>query len=205
MAMTLRVVVPPHPLIGHWLTILRTRSTPPPLYATGLEEIGRWLTYEALREWLPHRKELVETTQSETEGVLIESTVPIIAIPLLPGGLNLWNGGRKVLPNSDLCMNAVPQNIEKNAGVIIFIDQITTGEHLKKALSPLRKQNVEPKRLRVITALASSPGLTELGNEYPELTIYTACIDPELAENGEISPGIGNPIVRLNARTTSPL
>ena len=28
MAMTLRVVVPPHPLIGHWLTVLRFRDTP---------------------------------------------------------------------------------------------------------------------------------------------------------------------------------
>ena len=53
MAMSLRVVVPPHPLIGHWLTMLRHRETPAALYATALQELGRWLTYEALRDWLP--------------------------------------------------------------------------------------------------------------------------------------------------------
>ena len=47
MAMSLRVVVPPHPLIGHWLTMLRHRETPAALYATALQELGRWLTYEA--------------------------------------------------------------------------------------------------------------------------------------------------------------
>ena len=35
----------------------------------------------------------------------------------------------------------------------------------------------------------------------PNLTIHTACIDPELTEDGEISPGIGNPVLRLNTRT----
>ena len=48
MAMSLRVVVPPHPLIGHWLAMLRHRETPSALYATAMQELGRWLTYEAL-------------------------------------------------------------------------------------------------------------------------------------------------------------
>ena len=61
MAMSLRVVVPPHPLIGHWLTMLRHRETPPALYATAMQELGRWLTYEALRDWLPHRREPIPT------------------------------------------------------------------------------------------------------------------------------------------------
>ncbi|MGA0279595.1 MAG: uracil phosphoribosyltransferase, partial [Vulcanococcus sp.] len=51
MSKTLRVVVPPHPLIGHWLTVLRDRETPQPLFATAMAELGRWLTYEAMRDW----------------------------------------------------------------------------------------------------------------------------------------------------------
>ena len=67
MAKTLRVVVPPHPLIAHWLTMLRHVGTPPSLYRTALEELGRWLTYEALRDWLPHRREEVHTALERTE------------------------------------------------------------------------------------------------------------------------------------------
>ena len=78
--MTLKVIVPPHPLIAHWLTVLRSSSTPSALYSTGLEELGRWLTYEALREWLPIRKESVKTNEGEAEGTLIESRIPLLSI-----------------------------------------------------------------------------------------------------------------------------
>ncbi len=203
MGMTLKVVVPPHPLIAHWLTVLRSRSTPAPVYSTALEELGRWLTYEALREWLPFRKEILKTPYGEVEGTFIEFGVPLISILLLPGGLDLWEGGRKVLPNSQRFINDVPKDVASNEGVIIYIDQIATGERLKSTLDLLKKQSVESKRLRIITALASNPGLKTIGERFPDLTIYTSSIDPEITENGEISPGIGNPFLRLNTRVKS--
>ena len=61
MSMSLKVIVPPHPLIKHWLSILRDPDTPNILYSTGYEQIGKWLTYEALRDWLPYKKELIVT------------------------------------------------------------------------------------------------------------------------------------------------
>ena len=127
MAMTLRVVVPPHPLIGHWLTVLRFRDTPPALYSTALQEIGRWLSYEALRDWLPHRRESVLTDQGETEGTVVERDVPLLAMPVLPAGLELWQGARSVLPDAALCLEGVPAAIESRAGVIVFKDQISDG------------------------------------------------------------------------------
>ncbi len=203
MGMTLKVVVPPHPLIAHWLTVLRNCSTPAPVYSTALEELGRWLTYEALREWLPYRREIVKAPHGEVEGTLIEFGVPLISVLLLPGGLDLWEGGRKVLPNSQRCIDEVPTDIANNEGVIVYIDQIANGERLKWALELLKQQNVDSKRLRIVTALASNPGLKNLGERFSDLTIYTASIDPEITENGEICPGIGNPFLRLNTRAKS--
>ena len=201
MSMTLRVVVPPHPLIAHWLTVLRSASTPPSIYSTGLEELGKWLTYEALREWLPHRSALVETPLAKTEGKVIESRVPLLALPILPVGIELWQGARRVLPNAQLCLGKVPIEIEENAGVIVFIDQIASGENLSQILKALNYEKVDANRIRVVTALASTPGLKRIGESFPEQTIYCACIDPELTDEGEIRPGIGNPLLRLNTRT----
>ena len=79
MAKTLRVVVPPHPLIAHWLTVLRHEGTPPALYRTAMEELGRWLSYEAMRDWLPHRRDVVKTPLASTDGTVIESGVPLLA------------------------------------------------------------------------------------------------------------------------------
>ena len=199
--MSLRVVVPPHPLIGHWLTMLRHRDTPPALYATALQELGRWLTYEALREWLPHRKESVPTPLAETEGTVVEAAIPLVAIPALPAGLELWQGARSVLPDACLCLNGVPSDIEANAGVILFVDQIADGTAVLNQLRQLQSLGVDGRRLRLITALCSSPGLKLLGEEIPDLTLHTACIDAELDPEGRIKPGIGDPVRRLNLRS----
>ena len=53
--------------------MLRNASTPNALYSTGLEQLGKWLTYEALREWLPYRSQEVETNLGKTEGIVIET------------------------------------------------------------------------------------------------------------------------------------
>ena len=203
MAMSLRIVVPPHPLIAHWLTMLRNSKTPPPLYATGFEELGKWLTYEAIRDWLPNRQERVETETSETIGQVIESNIPLISIPFKAGGFLLWQGARNILPNSNFSMNGIPQTIENNAGLIIFIDQITTGEFTEKILCDLVERCVDAKRVRVITALSCSEGLKRIAEIMPNLFIYCACIDSELKDTDNINPGIGNPSLRLNTIISS--
>ena len=73
----------------------------------------------------------------DTEGTLVEASVPLIAIPVLPAGLELWQGGRSVLPDSCLCLGSCPQEIEANAGVILFVDQISDGEATLKLLQEL--------------------------------------------------------------------
>ena len=181
--------------------MLRHRETPAALYATALQELGRWLTYEALRDWLPHRRETVPGLHGDTEGTLVEASVPLIAIPVLPAGLELWQGGRSVLPDACLCLGSCPQEIEANAGVILFVDQISDGEATLKLLQELQSKGVDGRRLRLITALCASPGLKLLGEAIPDLTLHTACIDEDLGEQGEIRPGIGDPVRRLNLRS----
>ena len=92
--MSPRVVAPPHPLIGHSLTLLRDGATPSPLFATAMAELGRWLSYEALRDWLPHRRVTVETPLGQSEGQVVDPEIPLLVIPVLRGGLGLWQGGQ---------------------------------------------------------------------------------------------------------------
>ena len=202
MAKTLRVVVPPHPLIAHWLTVLRHQGTPAPLCRTAMEELGRWLTYEALRDWLPHRRDTVQTPLASTEGTVIEAGVPLLAVPILPGALHLWEGARQVLPSAEICLGGLPEAIETQAGVVLLLDQISQGDDLIDLLRSLERLGVEAPRLRVITTLTASPGLKRIGETYPEITIHTACIDAELDEQQRILPGIGDPLQRLGIRTS---
>ena len=68
-------------------------------------------------------------------------------------------------------------------------------------LRRLQEQGVDGRRIRLITALCSSPGLKRLGEEISDLTLHTACIDEVVDQKGLIDPGIGDPVRRLNIRS----
>jgi len=202
MAMSLRVVVPPHPLIGHWLSLLRDRQTPAPLYATAMAELGRWLTYEALRHWLPYRVVELDTGVGRCEGQVVDAGVPILTCLLGTEALGLWDGARPVVPNSrvvhlDPQRLTLPKSIHSRTGVLVFAAQVASGADLMLLLDALEQQGLTGERLRVITTLVASPGLKALGERFPDLTIHTACIDPDLGEQGSINPGIGSVAERL--------
>ena len=212
MSKALRVVVPPHPLIGHWLTLLRDQDTPSALFGTARAELGRWLTYEALRDWIPYQRVAVQTPLAPTEGTVVDASVPLLAVPLLRGGLGLWEGARSVLPHAALApmaleqtatgtvsspFNGLPGSIPDRAGVLVFAPQVATGSRLLHVLEQLERRGVQGVRVRVITCVASSPGLKRLGERYGDLTLYTGCIDAELDPEQRILPGLGDPGDRL--------
>ncbi|MEB3265884.1 MAG: uracil phosphoribosyltransferase [Cyanobacteriota bacterium] len=207
MGMALRVVVPPHPLIGHWLTVMRDRQTPGPLFATAMAELGRWLTYEALRDWLPQRS----VSLGEAHGTVVDPEVPLLAIVQLRAGLGLWQGAQQVLPTARVShvaivadatgvnwrFNSLPEQLEERLGVLVFSPEIRSGRSLIALLEHLEGRGVGGERLRVITALAAAPGLRAVGERFGSLNIHCACIDPDLDDGGQVRPGCGDPEQRL--------
>lgn len=205
MAMALRVVVPPHPLIGHWLAVLRDRHTPAPLYASATTELGRWLSYEALRDWLPHRRIKIDAPLGPAEAEIVDGNVPLLVLPLLSAGLGLWQGGQTVVPSARVMhlwrerqtICGLDKPIHPRSGVLIFCASVSTGECLNQLLDQLAEFGVRGDRLRVVTALASGPGLQVVGQRHGDLTVYTAGIDTELDVEDRIVPGIGDISGRL--------
>jgi len=183
--------------------VLRDRHTPSAIYASAAAELGRWLTYEALRDWLPHRPIAIESPLAPTEGEIVDPAVPLVAVPLLRSGLGLWQGAQSVLPSAQVAhlghgINGLPEIIDARCGVLVFASEIATGQGLIHALEQLQARGVEGDRLRVVTALASSGGLKAVGERFSNLTLYTACIDPELDEAFRIVPGLGDAGDRLH-------
>jgi uracil phosphoribosyltransferase len=213
MSKTLRVVVPPHPLIGHWLTLLRDQQTPTALFSTAMAELGRWLTYEALRDWIPYQRVQVQTPLALTEGTVVDGTVPMLAVPVLRAGLGLWEGSRSVVPNAAVAhmgferdddsgvarcyLDSLPEQIPANAGVLVFDPMVATAGTLIQVLERLEAKGVTGPRVRVVSALAAAPGLKTLGERFADLTLYTGCIDADLDVAHRIVPGLGDAGDRL--------
>ena len=200
MAMSLKVIVPPHPLIKHWLSILREKNTPNILYSTGYEQLGKWLTYEALRNWLPYKKEIITTNNGDADGFFINNDYPIKVFAMMPEGLSLWYGSKEVIPNSTLLLGELPKHIESNEGVIFYSEQITTTSATLEKLIKLKELGVDSNRIILIAAISSNKGLNEIAKIFPNQVIYTSCIDEEDDNTKLLIPGIGNPLLRLSTK-----
>ena len=200
MAMSLKVIVPPHPLLKHWLSILRDKNTPDILYSTGYEQIGKWLTYEAIRDWLPYKQEIIETFCGPKDSFFINSNYPIRVIAEIPEGLTLWYGAKEVIPNSILSLGELPKVIENNEGIIIYTSQIKKNNNSIDLLKGLNDLGVRSNRILMISCICSKEGLNEIAQLFPEQIIYTSCIDNESHQSSYLNPGIGNPMLRLSTK-----
>ncbi|NCJ05042.1 uracil phosphoribosyltransferase [Synechococcales cyanobacterium C] len=210
MALQLRVYVPPHPLVKHWLAVARDRNTPGVLFRTAMIEMGRWLTYEALRngDWLPSIETVIETPLALAPSNLINPQTPIAVVPILRAGLTLLEGIQAVLPlastyhlglvrNEETLqpswyLNKLPSNIDPQTRILISEPMLATGGSIMAALAELTQRGADPSFIRIISIVAAPPALKQVGETYPRLQIYAATIDELVNEQGFIVPGLGD-------------
>ncbi|NEP90429.1 MAG: uracil phosphoribosyltransferase [Okeania sp. SIO2C2] len=208
MTMQLRVYVPPHPLVKHWLGVARDINTPSALFRSAMTELGRWLTYEAIRDWLPIIETTVQTPLAESPATFVNPQVPVVVIPILRAGLGLLEGAQTVLPLASIyhlgivrneetlepsCyLNKLPPQFATNVRVLICDPMLATGGTIMQAMTELTERGVDVASVRIISVVAAPPALQKLSTTYPDLVIYTATIDEVVNDVGYIVPGLGD-------------
>lgn len=208
MTLQLRVYVPEHPLIKHWLAVARDVNTPSVLFKTAMSELGRWLSYEAVRTWLPMIETKVQTPLKECDATFINPEVPVAVVPILRAGLALLDGAQNILPLASIyhlglvrnestleasCyLNKLPDRFLPEAKVLILEPMLATGGSIIKAMAEISSRGVAPENIRIVTIVAAPPALQKLSENYPHLQIYTAIIDEGINDRGYIVPGLGD-------------
>ncbi|MDY6786308.1 MAG: uracil phosphoribosyltransferase [Cyanobacteriota bacterium] len=208
MTLQLRVYVPDHPLIKHWLAVARDRDTPSVLFKSAMVELGRWLTYEASRYWLPATETTVETPLATTAATLINPNVPIAMVPILRAGLSVLEGAQTILPlastyhlglvrdeeslEPSCYLNKLPQRFDPETRILILEPMLATGGSIMAAVNAIAQRGGDPALIRIISIVAAPPALQKLSQDYPQLQIYSATIDEGLNSNGYIVPGLGD-------------
>jgi uracil phosphoribosyltransferase len=208
MVLQLRVYVPPHPLIKHWLAVARDEATPSVLFRSAMTELGRWLTYEAIRDWLPTMDTSVQTPLAPCAATFINPEVPIAVVPILRAGLSLLEGAQALLPLASIyhiglvrdettlepsCyLNRMPDRFDPETRVLITDPMLATGGSSLATLNELSKRGVDPALVRIVCVVAAPPALQKLSTAYPALSIYSAAIDEGLNSKGFIVPGLGD-------------
>ncbi|MBD2043293.1 uracil phosphoribosyltransferase [Microcoleus sp. FACHB-672] len=208
MTLQMRVYVPPHPLIKHWLAVARDALTPSALFRSAMTELGRWLTYEASRDWLPTEETTVQTPLATCPATMVTPEVPVVVVPILRAGLALLEGAQMVLPLAAIyhlgmvrneetlqvsCyLNKLPARLDPNTRVLISEPMLATGGTIMATMAELTQRGVDPSLIRIISVVTAPPALQQLSVAYPNLNIYTAAIDEGLNAQGFIVPGLGD-------------
>jgi uracil phosphoribosyltransferase len=208
MTLQLRVYVPEHPLIKHWLAVARDASTPSVLFKSAMTELGRWLCYEATRNWLPTIETKVQTPLAECSATFVNPEAPIAIVPILRAGLVLLEGVQNILPIASIyhlglvrdeqtlepsCyLNKLPTQFKPQTRIIILEPMLATGGSVMLAMKELTSRGIDPALLRIVSVVAAPPALRRLGEQFPSLNIYTAIIDEGLNSGGYIVPGLGD-------------
>ncbi|CAJ1949425.1 unnamed protein product [Sphenostylis stenocarpa] len=73
------VYVPPHPLIKHWVSVLRNEQTPSLIFRNAMAELGRLLMYEASRDWLPTISGQIQSPMAVATVEFIDPREPVAA------------------------------------------------------------------------------------------------------------------------------
>lgn len=208
MTLQLRVYVPDHPLIKHWLSVARDVNTPPVLFKSAISELGRWLTYEAVRHWLPTMDAVVQTPLTQCPATFVNPELPIGIVPILRAGLILLDEVQKVLPiaavyhlglardeatlEPNCYLNKLPDRFNPETRIMILEPMLATGGSIMLAMQEITSRGVSPELIRIISIVAAPPALRQLSEHYPGLEIYTAIIDEGLNSKGYIVPGLGD-------------
>jgi uracil phosphoribosyltransferase len=208
MTVQLRVYVPPHPLIKHWLAVARDAATPSVLFRSAITELGRWLTYEAAREWLPTQEIMVQSPLDSCSATVINPEVPVAVVPIMRAGLGLLEGAQTLLPlasvyhlglvrdeetlEASCYLNKLPEKFDPQTRVLITDPMLATGGSIMMAMAELIQRGVDPALTRIVCVVAAPPALQKLSAAYPGLIIYTATIDETVNSKGYIVPGLGD-------------
>lgn len=208
MAPQLRVYVPPHPLIKHWLGVLRSAATPTAVFRSAMTEMGRWLAYEAARDWLPTMDMTIETPLASCPATFVNPEAPIAIVPILRAGLALVEGIQSAVPTGttyhvglarneetlapNWYLNKLPESFEPNTRVMISEPMLATGGTIMATMAELTQRGVDPALVRIISVVTAPQALQKLAENYPTVSVYAGIIDEGLDDNGFIVPGLGD-------------
>ncbi|XP_042016038.1 uracil phosphoribosyltransferase-like [Salvia splendens] len=202
------VFVPPHPLIKHWISVLRNEQTPCPVFKNAMAELGRLLIYEASREWLPTISGEIQSPMGATAVEFIDPREPISIVPILRAGLALAEHAPSVLPATNtyhlgisrneetlqpsVYLNKLPDKFPEGSRVFVVDPMLATGGTVVAAIQLIKDRGVDNQQIKVIAAVAAPPALQKLSEKFPGLHVYAGILDPTVNEKGFIIPGLGD-------------
>ncbi|MGC6424301.1 MAG: uracil phosphoribosyltransferase [Lentimonas sp.] len=191
-----------HPLVQHYLTILRDTGTTVDVFRRASSGITGVLIIEAAKQ-LQLDTITVQTPLEETPGAEISGGV--VFVPILRAGLGMLDASMAAIPGSSVGYIGLERDEETAeascyyskipdlpaAQIVYVIDpMLATGGSAIQAIDVVKSQGA--RRVSMVSIIAAPEGVAALGEAHPDVSVVTGVIDRELDENKYIRPGLGD-------------
>ena len=189
-----------HPLVSHYLTILRRESTPPARFREAAVSLAGLLAVEATSHLEVTRTDIM-TPLAATTGWELASAVTVV--PVLRAGLGLLQPVLDVLPAAKVGFVGVARNHETaepeeyyvnlpdNPGSAIVLEpMLATGGSLAWAVDAVKAAGAD--QVATVSVVAAPEGLEVMKERHPDVRVVVAAVDEKLNDTFYIVPGLGD-------------
>lgn len=191
-----------HPLVVHYLTILRDRHTEVARYRKASRILARLLAAEAVADLGVTPVEI----DTPMEGGFIGGRLgkPIVLVPVLRAGIGLLDGALDLLEDASIgyiglqrdevtvqpvgYYNKLPPLDE--ARVLVLEPMLASGGSLAKAVDLVKEGG--GRDIACLCIVTCPEGAATMARRHPDTPVYTAGHDRGLDPNSYILPGLGD-------------
>ena len=201
--MQLKIYVPKHPLIEHLTNLIQSVDVPPTIVRNSAVQLSHWLCYEALRSWIT----LADLDSRNLDGTqvtrLINPDETLLAFPFIKSGLLMTESVYKLSSNANffyvgfketngLCDisdgdQSFFDNLCTYSKFLILDSVVLSSDKILALLSLMSNKGVDLSEIRIVFLLCTSDVLQDIGQAYPNLTIYTSSVK-DSANITDLSP-----------------
>lgn len=197
-----RVIKIEHPLVEHHLCTVRDKATRPSEFRAA---IGRLSVLVGVHATGDLKMEAVKIVTPLAEADAFRLAVRVGLVPILRAGLGMVDPLQHLLPDAAVWHLGLYRN-EATAEPVGYYDKLpnfgapnvalvldpmlATGGSVDLVIRRLMSWGVA--EIRVLSIIASQPGIDRVSRDFPNVKIYVAAIDAELNDQSFIVPGLGD-------------
>lgn len=191
-----------NPVAKNLLNHLREKKTDALRFRHIVQELSRFLVYEALKNETMQEETITTWQGNESFGFINEED--IIFTTILRAGLPMIEAVTALLPKASSGFLAMKRDENthqsilyydripdcKNKTVVIVDPMVATAGSLCDAITHIK--NRLPKKIITLNIIGSPEGMDILEQKHPDVDTYIIQIDKKLNENKFIVPGLGD-------------
>jgi uracil phosphoribosyltransferase len=191
-----------HPLIQHYLTILRDRATKASEFRRCCKGITEVIMVEAARSLSVDYLD-VTTPMEVTQGARLSAGV--VFVPILRAGLGMLDPAMNIIPGSSVgyiglerdeatakasCYYSKMPDLSASSQVFVLDPMLATGGSAAQCVQQVKAHGA--KRVQMICIIAAPEGIAAFEAEHPDVPVVAGKVDRQLNDQKYILPGLGD-------------